>query len=351
MNRPDIMQRLGFYPPPAGVTDIPGLEMSGEVVACGAEVSRWKEGDRVAALVAGGGYAEYCIAHESHALPIPSGLSMAQAAAVPETFFTVWHNVFERGRLKEGETLLVHGGSSGIGTAAIQLAKARGARVIVTAGSAEKCEACRRLGADVAINYRSEDFVAVTKSSTGGAGANVILDMVGGDYIERNYEAAAVEGRVVQIAFQGSPRANVDFRRIMLKRLSHTGSTLRSRAVEDKAAIARAVEENAWPLLAAGKIAPVMDHAFPLDRKRTRPMRASSRARISEKSSSRCERFSSPSRPHKRLKFAAAVPQSRALRPPAAAISARYCCARPAGFGTQRGGAPASVSTGRRGVV
>jgi NADPH2:quinone reductase len=238
--------------------------MSGEVVACGAEVSRWKEGDRVTALVAGGGYAEYCIAHESHALPIPSGLSMAQAAAVPETFFTVWHNVFERGRLREGETLLVHGGSSGIGTTAIQLAKARGARVIVTAGSAEKCEACRRLGADVAINYRSEDFVAVTKSSTGGAGANVILDMVGGDYIERNYEAAAVEGRVVQIAFQGSPRANVDFRRIMLKRLSHTGSTLRSRAVEDKAAIARAVEENAWPLLAAGKIAPVMDHAFSL---------------------------------------------------------------------------------------
>jgi putative PIG3 family NAD(P)H quinone oxidoreductase len=189
---------------------------------------------------------------------------MVQAAAVPETFFTVWHNVFERGRLKEGETLLVHGGSSGIGTAAIQLAKARGARVIVTAGSAEKCEACRRLGADVAINYRSEDFVAVTKSSTRGAGANVILDMVGGDYIERNYEAAAVEGRVVQIAFQGSPRANVDFRRIMLKRLSHTGSTLRSRAVEDKAAIARAVEENAWPLLAAGRIAPVIDHAFPL---------------------------------------------------------------------------------------
>jgi NADPH2:quinone reductase len=176
----------------------------------------------------------------------------------------VWHNVFERGRLEEGETLLVHGGSSGIGTAAIQLAKARGARVIVTAGSAEKCEACRRLGADVAINYKSEDFVAVTKSSTGGAGANVILDMVGGDYIERNYEAAAVEGRIVQIAFQGSPRANVDFRRILLKRLTHTGSTLRSRAVADKAAIARAVEQYAWPLIAAGRVAPVMDQVFPL---------------------------------------------------------------------------------------
>jgi putative PIG3 family NAD(P)H quinone oxidoreductase len=264
VNRPDIMQRLGLYPPPAGATDILGLEMAGEVAACGAGVSRWKPGDRVAALVIGGGYAEYCVAHESHALPIPAGLSMAQAAAVPETFFTVWHNVFQRGDLKAGETLLVHGGSSGIGTTAIQLAKALGARVIVTAGSAEKCDACRRLGADVAINYRSEDFVAVTKSSTGGAGANVILDMVGGDYIERNYEAAAVEGRVVQIAFQGSPRSNVDFRRIMLKRLHHTGSTLRSRTVADKAAIARAVEQNAWPLIAAGRVAPVMDQTFPL---------------------------------------------------------------------------------------
>jgi NADPH2:quinone reductase len=264
VNRPDIMQRLGLYPPPAGATDILGLEMAGEVAACGAGVSRWKPGDRVAALVIGGGYAEYCVAHESHALPIPAGLSMAQAAAVPETFFTVWHNVFQRGDLKAGETLLVHGGSSGIGTTAIQLAKALGARVIVTAGSTEKCDACRRLGADVAINYRSEDFVAVTKSSTGGAGANVILDMVGGDYIERNYEAAAVEGRVVQIAFQGSPRSNVDFRRIMLKRLHHTGSTLRSRTVADKAAIARAVEQNAWPLIAAGRVAPVMDQTFPL---------------------------------------------------------------------------------------
>jgi putative PIG3 family NAD(P)H quinone oxidoreductase len=280
VNRPDIMQRLGLYPPPAGATDILGLEMAGEVAACGAGVSRWKPGDRVAALVIGGGYAEYCVAHESHALPIPAGLSMAQAAAVPETFFTVWHNVFQRGDLKAGETLLVHGGSSGIGTTAIQLAKALGARVIVTAGSTEKCDACRRLGADVAINYRSEDFVAVTKSSTGGAGANVILDMVGGDYIERNYEAAAVEGRVVQIAFQGSPRSNVDFRRIMLKRLHHTGSTLRSRTVADKAAIARAVEQNAWPLIAAGRVAPVMDQTFPLARAADAHARMESSAHI-----------------------------------------------------------------------
>jgi NADPH2:quinone reductase len=264
VNRPDVMQRLGLYPPPKGATDIPGLEMAGEVAACGTGVTRWKQGDHVTALVVGGGYAQFCVAHEAHALPIPAGLSMAQAAAVPETFFTVWHNVFERGRLKSGQTLLVHGGSSGIGTTAIQLAKAFGARVIVTAGSVEKCEACRRLGADVAVNYKTEDFVAVTKSSTGGAGANVILDMVGGDYIERNYEAAAVEGRVVQIGFQGSPRSNVDFRRILLKRLTHTGSTLRSRTVADKAAIARAVEQNAWPLIAAGRIGPVMDKAFPL---------------------------------------------------------------------------------------
>jgi NADPH2:quinone reductase len=264
VNRPDVMQRLGLYPPPKGVTDIPGLEIAGEVVACGAGVTRWKPGDRVTALVSGGGYAEYCVAHEGHALTIPAGLSIIQAAAVPETFFTVWHNVFERGRLKPGETLLVHGGSSGIGTTAIQLGKAFGARVIVTAGSAEKCAACRRLGADVAVNYKSEDFVAVTKSSTGGAGANVILDIVGGDYIERNYEAAAVEGRVVQIAFQASPRANVDFRRILLKRLWHTGSTLRSRAPADKAAIARAIEQNVWPLIAAGRVGPVMDLTFPL---------------------------------------------------------------------------------------
>jgi NADPH2:quinone reductase len=264
VNRPDVMQRQGLYPPPKGATDIPGLEIAGEVVALGPGVTRWKVGDRVMALVVGGGYAEYCPAHESHCLPIPHGLAMADAAAIPETFFTVWHNVFERGRLKAGETLLVHGGSSGIGTAAIQLAHEIGARVIATAGSAEKCEACRTLGADLAVNYKTEDFVAATKDVTGGKGADVILDMVGGDYIERNYEAAAVEGRIVQIAFQGSPKATVDFRRIMLKRLTHTGSVLRSRPVADKSAIARGVEQHVLPLIAVGKVRPVMDSTFKL---------------------------------------------------------------------------------------
>jgi NADPH:quinone reductase len=264
VNRPDVMQRLGLYPPPKGATDIPGLEIAGEVVAVGAGVKRWQRGDKVMALVVGGGYAEYCAAHEGHCLPLPAGLTLVEAAAIPETFFTVWHNVFERGRLKAGETLLVHGGSSGIGTAAIQLAKAFGARVVTTAGSAEKCAACRRLGADLAVNYKTEDFVAATKASTDGKGADVVLDMVGGDYIERNYEAAAVEGRVVQIAFLRSPKATVDFLRIMLKRLTHTGSTLRARSNPDKAAIARAVETNVLPLVAAGKVKPLIDSTFPL---------------------------------------------------------------------------------------
>jgi NADPH2:quinone reductase len=264
VNRPDVMQRLGLYPPPKGATDIPGLEIAGEVVRLGPAATRWQVGDQVMALVVGGGYAQYCIAHESHALAVPAGLSMTEAAAVPETFFTVWYNVFERGALRSGETLLVHGGSSGIGTTAIQLAKARGARVIVTAGSAEKCESCRKLGADTAINYKSEDFVAVTKSVTGGRGADVVLDMVGGDYIERNYEAAAVEGRIVQIAFQGSPKATVDFRRIMLKRLTHTGSTLRARSVADKGVIARGIETEVLPLLAEGRVKPVIDSTFAL---------------------------------------------------------------------------------------
>src|SRR6266566_3624065 len=194
VNRPDVMQRQGLYPPPPGASDIPGLEIAGEVVALGKGATRFKPGDKVTALVAGGGYAQFCPVHESNALPVPGSLSLVEAAAIPETFFTVWHNVFERGALKRGETLLVHGGSSGIGTTAIQLAKAFGARVVTTAGSAEKCEACVRLGADKAVNYRSEDFVAATKAATDGKGADVILDMVGGDYIERNYEAAAVEG-------------------------------------------------------------------------------------------------------------------------------------------------------------
>jgi NADPH:quinone reductase len=258
------MQRMGLYPPPPGAPDIPGLEIAGEVVALGPNVKRWKLGDRVMALVVGGGYAEYCLAHESHALPV-GNLSMVEAAAIPETFFTVWHNTFERGGLKRGETLLIHGGSSGIGTAAIQLAKAFGAHVITTAGSAEKCDACRKLGADVAVNYRTEDFVAATKTATGDKGAEVIVDMVGGDYIARNYEAAAVEGRIVQIAFQGSPKSTVDFRRIMLKRLHHTGSTLRSRSIPDKGAIARAVETNVLPLIAAGMVKPVIYKTFPLD--------------------------------------------------------------------------------------
>jgi len=264
VNRPDVMQRMGLYPPPPGAPDIPGLEIAGEVVACGTGVTRWKEGDRVMALVVGGGYAEFCIAHESHALPVPAGLSLTEAAAIPETFFTVWYNAFERGRLAARETLLVHGGSSGIGTTAIQLAAAFGARVITTAGTPEKCEACRKLGADVAINYKTEDFVAVTKQATSDRGADLVLDIVGGDYIDRNYEAAAVEGRIVQIAFQSSSRATVDFRRLMLKRLTHTGSTLRARSVADKGAIARAVEAKVLPLIAAGRVKPVIDSTFPL---------------------------------------------------------------------------------------
>jgi NADPH:quinone reductase len=264
VNRPDVMQRMGLYPPPPGATDIPGLEIAGEIVARGTGVTRWKDGDHVMALVVGGGYAEYCVAHESHALPVPSGLSPIEAAAIPETFFTVWYNMFERGRLAAGETALIHGGSSGIGTTAIQLAKAFGARVVTTAGSPEKCEACRKLGADVAVNYKIDDFVAATKRATGDRGADVVLDMIGGDYIDRNYEAAAVEGRIVQIAFQASPRASVDFRRLMFKRLTHTGSTLRARSVADKAAIARAVETKLSPLIASGQIRPVIDSTFKL---------------------------------------------------------------------------------------
>jgi NADPH2:quinone reductase len=264
VNRPDVTQRQGNYPPPKGAPDIPGLEIAGEVVALGEGAARWTIGDRVMALVIGGGYAEYCTAHESHCLPIPDGLSMAEAAAIPETFFTVWHNVFERGRLQAGETLLIHGGTSGIGTVAIQLAKQFGARVIVTVGSPDKCEAARKLGADVAIDYKTEDFVAATKAATNDHGADVILDMVGGDYIERNYQSAAVDGRIVQIAFLGSNKATVDFRRLMIKRLTHTGSTLRPRSVAEKAAIAHALSEKLLPLIAAGKVRPIMDSSFAL---------------------------------------------------------------------------------------
>jgi putative PIG3 family NAD(P)H quinone oxidoreductase len=264
VNRPDVMQRMGLYPPPPGATDIPGLEISGVVVAQGAGAKRWKEGDQVMALVVGGGYAEFCMAHESHALPVPADLSLIDAAAIPETFFTVWYNMFERGRLAAGETALIHGGTSGIGTTAIQLAKAFGARVIATAGSAEKCDACRKLGADVAVNYRTEDFVAATRKATGERGANLVLDIIGGDYIDRNYAVAAVEGRILQVAVQASPIAQIDARRLMFKRLTHTGSTLRARSVADKATIARAVETNVLPLLAAERVKPVIDSRFPL---------------------------------------------------------------------------------------
>ncbi len=264
VNRPDILQRMGIYPPPPGASDLPGLEASGDVVATGPGVTRFAAGDQVTALTPGGGYAEYCKVHESNALPVPDGLTLTQAAAVPETFFTVWHNVFERGGLKPGETLLVHGGSSGIGTTAIQLAAVFGSRVIATAGSADKCEACINLGAERAINYREEDFVTIVREVTKGKGADVILDMVGGDYIDRNYDAAAVEGRLVQIAFLGGARASADFSKLMIKRLVHTGSTLRPRPVEFKAQLARGLEQNVWPLFAKGRIAPVMDMIFPL---------------------------------------------------------------------------------------
>jgi NADPH2:quinone reductase len=266
VNRPDVMQRKGQYPPPPGAPDIPGLEIAGEVTAVGDKVERWKISDRIAALVAGGGYAEYCLADETIALPVPKGFSFVEAAALPETFMTVWHNVFERGGLKAGETFLVHGGTSGIGTTAIMLAKAFGARVIATAGSPEKCAASKKLGADVAIDYQKEDFVSAVKQATGGRGADLILDMVGGDYVDRNYEAAAVEGRIVQIATQKGTKVTVDLRRLMLKRLTHTGSTLRARPVADKAAIARALEAKVWPLLSSGKIRPVIDSTFPLIR-------------------------------------------------------------------------------------
>uniref|UniRef100_UPI003570DCA5 NAD(P)H-quinone oxidoreductase n=1 Tax=Chelatococcus reniformis TaxID=1494448 RepID=UPI003570DCA5 len=264
VNRPDVIQRLGAYPAPPGASDIPGLELAGDVIAIGPGASRFKVGDQVCALVAGGGYAQYATVHESNALPVPAGLGLTEAAALPETFFTVWTNVFERGGLKAGETLLIHGGTSGIGTTAIMLAKALGAKVIATAGSDDKCAACRDLGADIAVNYRTEDFVAAAKAATNGQGAEVILDMVGGDYIQRNYDAAAVDGRIVQIAFLNGAKATVDFTRLMLKRLTHTGSTLRARPVEAKAAIARALEADVWPLLAAGRIKPVIHATFPL---------------------------------------------------------------------------------------
>ncbi|MGY4474271.1 NAD(P)H-quinone oxidoreductase [Bradyrhizobium sp. USDA 3364] len=266
VNRPDVAQRSGSYPPPPGASDLPGLEIAGEVVALG-EGAKHKLGDKVMSLVAGGGYAQYCIAQDAQAMTVPSQLTMQEAGAIPETLMTVWHNVFERGALQAGETLLIHGGSSGIGTMAIQLAKAFGAKVIVTVGSQDKAEACLKLGADHAVNYKTEDFVEAVKKVTGGNGANVILDMVGGDYIDRNYDAAAVEGRIVQIAFlSGTPKASANFAKLMVKRLHHTGSTLRPRSNADKAAMVAAIEAKVLPLLREGRVKPLMDSTFPLEK-------------------------------------------------------------------------------------
>jgi NADPH:quinone reductase len=262
VNRPDILQRQGGYPPPAGAPLTPGLEVAGEVVALGQGVKRFRLGDKVCALVPGGGYAEYAVVAEENALLVPAGLSMIEAAAIPETYFTVWTNVFQRGGLKAGEKLLIHGGSSGIGTTAIQLAKQFGAYVIVTAGSDEKCKQCLALGADVAINYRTQDFVG--EMEKGGLKADVILDMVGGDYVARNLKVAALNGRIVQIAFQQGSKIEADFLALMLKRLTFTGSTLRPRTVAEKAIIARELEEKVWPLLAAGKCLPQIYKTFPL---------------------------------------------------------------------------------------
>ncbi len=264
VNRPDALQRMGHYPPPPGASDVLGLEAAGVVVARGPGATRHAEGARVTALVPGGGYADYCVAHETNALAVPPGLTAAEAAAIPETYFTVWTNVFERGALTPGETLLLHGGTSGIGTTAIQLAKAFGAEVIATAGSDQKARECERLGADLGINYRVDDFVARTLAATNGRGANVILDMVGGDYVDRNYAAAAVNGRIVQIAFMQGQKATIDLRPIMQKRLIHTGSTLRTRSPAEKAVIADALLTKVWPLITAGRCRPIIDSVFPL---------------------------------------------------------------------------------------
>ena len=264
VNRPDVLQRKGVYPPPTGVTDIPGLEVAGEVVRQGEGVHEPALGAKVCALVAGGGYAEYVIAPTVQCLPVPPSLTLEQAAVLPETFFTVWHNVFERARLRSGETLLVHGGASGIGTTAILLGKAFDARVIVTAGTAQKCAACRDLGADVAINYREGDFVEATLRATDGKGADVILDMVGGDYLPRNAAAAAVEGRIAVIATQGGNKAELDLRPLMVKRLTISASTLRAQPIANKGRIAAALRQSVWPLFETRGLKPVIHARFPL---------------------------------------------------------------------------------------
>jgi putative PIG3 family NAD(P)H quinone oxidoreductase len=265
VNRPDVLQRQGLYPPPKGASDLLGLEVAGKVVARGPGAERYRDGDRVCALVNGGGYAQYAIAPEATTLPIPRGLSLEEAAALPETVFTVWNNVFERGALEPGEWLLIHGGGGGIGTTAIQMATALGAKVITTVGSAAKQRDCEALGAVRAINYRDEDFVEAVRETTGGHGADVILDMVGGDYIERNLRAAALEGRIVQIAFLKGSKVELDLMRLMMRRLTLTGSTLRAQPPEAKARMARAIEQRVWPLIAEGKIKAVIDSSFKLE--------------------------------------------------------------------------------------
>ncbi len=263
VNRPDVAQRSGSYPPPPGASDLPGLEIAGTVVALGDGAKKHKLGDKVMSLVAGGGYAEYCIAQDAQAMPVPEGFSMLEAGATAETLMTVWHNVFERGGLQAGETLLIHGGSSGIGTMAIQLAKAFGAKVIVTVGSQDKADACLKLGADHAINYKNEDFVERVKEIT-KTGVELILDMVGADYVEKNFDAAAVDGRIVQIAVLNGPKATINAAKIMVKRLHYTGSTLRPRTNEAKAAMVANIEAKVLPLLKSGKVKPLMDSTFPL---------------------------------------------------------------------------------------
>jgi len=264
VNRPDVMQRLGKYPPPPGASDIPGLEVAGTIASTGPDVTRWRAGDRVCALVAGGGYAEYCVAPAPQCLPIPARLDATSAAAVPETFFTVWTNLFQRGGLRAGEHVLIHGGTSGIGTTAIQLARAFGATVYATAGSPDKCEACRALGASVAIDYRAQDFVAVIREQTAGRGVDVILDIIGGDYLPRNIEALAMNGRLVQIGLIGGARGSLNLSAVLQRRLTITGSTLRARTIDEKGALAADVEAHVWPLLASGAVAPVIDRVFPL---------------------------------------------------------------------------------------
>jgi len=266
VNRPDCFQRAGSYAPPPGASELPGLEVSGTVAAVGEGVTQWRTGDAVCALTPGGGYAQYCATPAVHCLPVPAGLDLTQAASLPETFFTVWINVFERGGLAPGETLLVQGGASGIGVTAIQMARAFGNRVFATAGSAEKCAACERLGAERAINYRTEDFAEVVKQLTGGKGVDVILDMVGGDYLQRELKCLATDGRLSIIAFLGGSKTTLDLGDVLYRRLTITGSTLRPRSIEYKAQVAQALREKVWPLLEHGRIKPVIHQVFPLDR-------------------------------------------------------------------------------------